>query len=39
MMAFGGRCLMMLLMFPSDLVCQCMMLVSLAGSVLHGMVE
>jgi hypothetical protein len=24
------------MMFPSDLVCLCMMLVSLGGGVLHG---
>jgi hypothetical protein len=33
MMVLGGRCFMLLLMFPSNLVCSCMMLASLGGGV------
>ena len=35
MMVIGGIFFMLLLMFPSDLVCSCMMLVSLEGDVFN----
>jgi hypothetical protein len=36
MIVVRGRCFMMLFMFPSDLVCLCIMLVSLEWGVVHG---